>query len=107
MYLTPCLACIQCNVDYVLPDTVSHTYISQVNDIRNKLFHSADFKLSDFELEEYIRNMTTLLQDPKQLNTDPKAKRAVVQLDKVKAPYILFLDVLLLIVFKMPIMCNY
>ena len=62
---------------------MSHGYISQVNEIRNKLSHSADFKLSDVELEEYIKHMTTLLQDPKQLKTDLKAMWAVVQLNQV------------------------
>ena len=51
--------------------------------IRNKIFHSADFKMSDTDLKNYIKDMTSLLEDPTQLMTDTKAKHAVEQLHKV------------------------
>ena len=54
-----------------------------MKEIRNEVFHSADFKLSDTELDDYIKDMTTLLQDPTLLLTDPKAISAVTQLNEV------------------------
>ena len=63
--------------------SVYHGYVLQVREIRNQIFHSADFKLSDTELDDYIKDMTTLLQDPTQLLNDTNAKSAVTQLNKV------------------------
>ena len=54
--------------------------------IRNKIFHSADFKMSDTDLKNYIEVMTSMLEDPTQLMTDAKAKHAVQQLHKVTSP---------------------
>ena len=63
--------------------SVSHGYVLQVREIRNKVFHSADFKLCDTELDDYINDMTTLLQDPTQLLRDKKAKEAIEVLQQV------------------------
>jgi len=63
--------------------SLAHGYVLQVKQKRNEVFHSADFKLSYTELDDYINDMTTLLQDPKQLLTDDKAKEAIRVLQQV------------------------
>ncbi|KAI0231402.1 hypothetical protein LSAT2_018234 [Lamellibrachia satsuma] len=56
-----------------------------VKEIRNKIFHSANLKLTNTEMKDHIKAMTTLLQDPAQLKNDSNAKAAVQQLQQIEA----------------------
>ncbi|KAI0213941.1 hypothetical protein LSAT2_000973 [Lamellibrachia satsuma] len=56
-----------------------------VKEIRNKMFHSANFKLTNTEMKDHFKTMTTLLEDPTQLNNDGNAKTAVQQLQQIEA----------------------
>ena len=44
--------------------------ILQVKEIRNKMFHSPDFKLTNTEMKDRIKAMTTLLENSTQLKND-------------------------------------
>ena len=57
--------------------------VLQVKEIRNKMFHSANFKLTNTEMKDHFKTMTTLLEDPTQLKNDGNAKTAVQQLQQV------------------------
>jgi len=54
-----------------------------VRTLRNDLFHTATFRVTDAKMHDSIDAMVTLLTDPLKLNTDPLAKAAVKQLRKV------------------------
>ena len=56
----------------------------QVRTIRNGLFHTASFKVSDADMNAHIDAMVLLLQDHI-LSTDPLAKSAITQLQNVSA----------------------
>ncbi|KAI0240751.1 hypothetical protein LSAT2_008470 [Lamellibrachia satsuma] len=56
-----------------------------VKEIRNKMFHSANLKLTNTEMKDHIKAMTTLLEDPAQLKNDSNAKAAVQQLQQIEA----------------------
>lgn len=60
------------------------TIVLQVKEVRNKMFHSADFKLTNTEMKDHIKQMTTLLEDPTQLKNDVHAMQAVQQLQRVR-----------------------
>ena len=56
----------------------------QVRTIRNGLFHTASFKVSDADMNAHIDAMVLLLQDHI-LSSDPLAKSAIGQLQNVSA----------------------
>ena len=58
--------------------------VLQVREIRNKMFHSADFKLSIDEMKTHMKAMTTLLEDPTLLKNNVHAQEAVEQLKLVR-----------------------
>ena len=47
------------------------------------MFHSANLKLTNTEMKDHIKAMTTLLEDSAQLKNDSNAKAAVQQLQQV------------------------
>ena len=57
--------------------------MTQVKQIRERMFNSAGFKLTETELKDYIKTMTTLLRDPTLLRTNAGAMQAVVKLQQV------------------------
>ena len=57
----------------------------QVRLIRNGLFHTATFEVSDADMNAHIDAMETLLLDPVLLSGDTLAKAAVSQLGNVSA----------------------
>ena len=57
----------------------------QVRLIRNGLFHTATFEVSDADMNAHIDAMETLLQDPVLLSSNALAKAAVNQLGNVSA----------------------
>ena len=59
------------------------TDVLQVKEIRNKMFHSPDFKLTNTEMKDHIKAMKTMLKDPTQLMNDANSKKAVWQLQQV------------------------
>ena len=59
--------------------------IIQVKEIRNTMFHSADYKVNDADMKADIEAMTTMLEDPKELKQYSQAKSAVTELRQVIA----------------------
>ena len=57
--------------------------VLQVVDIQNKLFHSANFKLTKTEMKKDIRAMISLLEDTTRLKYDVHAQEAVRKLQQV------------------------
>ena len=47
------------------------------------MFHSANFKLTNTDMKDHIKKMTTMLEDPTQLKNDSNAKAAVQHLKQV------------------------
>ncbi|KAI0237227.1 hypothetical protein LSAT2_012302 [Lamellibrachia satsuma] len=56
-----------------------------VKEIRNKMFHSANFKLTNTDMKDHLKKITTMLEDPTQLKNDSNAKAAVQHLKQIKA----------------------
>jgi len=54
-----------------------------VRNVRNKLMHNKNMKVSTGDLTIYIDEMVTLLEDPIMLLNDPAAQNAVNDIKKV------------------------